>query len=170
MEEAMDNLKSLANTELWDMPLDSEKIPEIDLYMDQILRLTEEKGVTKTMINNYSKERLLKPLKGKKYNKEQIIQILCIMNLKQTLQLGHIKDLMPQEEGKIDFLKVYDAWASENDRLAKAAAAFAEQEISCREDMSKEEAALAAAMMLSSCCAYFAKLCEALVEDNAGQK
>lgn len=166
----MDNLKSLANTKLWDMPLNSEKIPEIDLYMDQILRLTEDKGVTKTMINNYSKERLLKPLKGKKYNKEQIIQILCIMNLKQTLQLGHIKGLMPQEEGKIDFLKVYDAWASENDRLAKAAAAFAEQEILCREDLSKEEAALAAAMMLSSCCTYFAKLCEALAAEDAGQE
>lgn len=170
MEEAMDNLKSLANTKFWDMPLDSEKIPEIDLYMDQILRLTEDKGVTKTMINNYSKERLLKPLKGKKYNKEQIIQILCIMNLKQTLQLGHIKGLMPQEEGKIDFLKVYDAWASENDRLAKAVAAFAEQEISCREDLSKEEAALAAAMMLSSCCTYFAKLCEALAAEDGGQE
>lgn len=170
MEEAMDNLKSLANTKLWDMPLNSEKIPEIDLYMDQILRLTEDKGVTKTMINNYSKERLLKPLKGKKYNKEQIIQILCIMNLKQTLQLGHIKGLMPQEEGKIDFLKVYDAWASENDRLAKTAAAFAEQEISCREDLSKEEAALAAAMMLSSCCTYFAKLCEALAAEDGGQE
>ena len=165
----MATLKSLVNTKLWDIPLDHEKIPEIDLYMDQILRLTEEKGVTKTMINNYSKERLLKPLKGKKYSKEQIIQILCIMNLKQVLQLGHIKDLMPQEEGKVDFLKVYDAWASENDRIAKAAAAFVEQEISCREDMSKEEAALATAMMLSSCCIYFTRLCEALAEDDAGQ-
>lgn len=159
----MNTLKSLANTAFWDAPLDSETIPEIDLYMDQILRLTEEKGVTKTMINNYSKERLIKPLKGKKYSKEQIIQILCIMNLKQTLQLGSIKELMPQEEGKIDFLKVYDAWAKENDRIAKAAAAFVEKEISFDGDLSAEEEALAAAMMLSSCGIYFSRLCEALV-------
>ena len=49
-----------------------DKIPEIDLYMDQVTsfmedhlqktkRNPEDKALTKTMINNYAKNRLLPP-------------------------------------------------------------------------------------------------------------
>ncbi len=162
----MERWKKETDLSLWEEPLPSDAIPEIDLYMDQILTLTEEKGVTKTMINNYSKERLIKPLKGKKYNKEQIIQILCIMNLKQTLSMNHIKELMPQEEGLVDFAKVYDAWAEENDRLAEAAGDFVKAQIRCEKELTKEEEILTAAMMLSSCCIYFRKLCEEMAEEK----
>ena len=52
--------------------LKSEDIPALDLYMDQIMtlfdihladnkRYDDDKLLTKTMINNYSKEGLLKP-------------------------------------------------------------------------------------------------------------
>ena len=63
--------------------LKSEDIPALDLYMDQIMtlfdihladnkRYDDDKLLTKTMINNYSKEGLLKPIKGKKYSKDHI--------------------------------------------------------------------------------------------------
>ena len=74
------------NNEKLDMILDqienmshlkSEDIPSLDLYMDQIMTLfdinladnkrhDDDKLLTKTMINNYSKEGLLKTIKGKK--------------------------------------------------------------------------------------------------------
>ncbi|MFQ8600744.1 MAG: DUF1836 domain-containing protein [Oscillospiraceae bacterium] len=76
-------------------------IPGLDLYMDQIVTLFEEwlafdkrgeqeKLLTKTMVNNYSKEGLIKPVKGKKYAKEHILQMLLIYHLKQSLSIQDI--------------------------------------------------------------------------------
>ena len=73
----------------------SNDIPSIDLYMDQIISLIDnklsankrfesDKILTKTMINNYSKEGLIKPVKGKKYTKEQILQMIIIYSMKNT--------------------------------------------------------------------------------------
>ena len=69
--------------------LTTKDIPSLDLYMDQIMtlfddhlqdnkRFVDDKLLTKTMINNYSKAGVIKPVKGKKYTKEQIIGMLLI--------------------------------------------------------------------------------------------
>lgn len=84
--------------------LTAEEIPNIDLYIDQILSLVSVKldegseryksrSLTKTMINNYSKDNVISPVKGKKYTREQVIQILYIYSLKNTLSIGEIKRL-----------------------------------------------------------------------------
>lgn len=63
--------------------LEPDQIPELDLYIDQILMLFEDKLgdnrrhekdkiLTKSMVNNYSKERMIRPMRGKKYTREQI--------------------------------------------------------------------------------------------------
>ena len=101
-----------------DCDIKSADIPSIDLYVDQILSLLSEKIaassepyhdklLTKTMINNYSKDGLITPIKGKKYSKEQIVQTLLIYFLKGTLSMGEISrffevlykdnDFTPQE-------------------------------------------------------------------------
>ena len=60
-----------------DAELKAEDIPAIDLYVDQIINLVAdkqkegsqrflEKQLTKTMINNYSKDGVITPVKGKK--------------------------------------------------------------------------------------------------------
>ena len=88
-----------------DAELKSSEIPYIDLYVDQIINLIAEKQkqgsarylerqLTKTMINNYSKDGLITPVKGKKYNKEQILQMLTVYTLKSTLSIGEIKRLL----------------------------------------------------------------------------
>lgn len=88
-----------------DSELKSSDIPAIDLYVDQIINLHSEKlaegserfserHLTKTMINNYAKDRIITPVKGKKYTKEQIIQILTVYTLKSTLSIGEIKRLL----------------------------------------------------------------------------
>ena len=53
-----------------------------------------DRVVTKTMINNYSKDGLIKPVKGKKYSKEHIIQMLLIYSLKNTLSINSVKRLL----------------------------------------------------------------------------
>ncbi|MBQ9085740.1 MAG: DUF1836 domain-containing protein [Clostridia bacterium] len=100
-----EELYQIAEDAVREEELCAGEIPAIDLYVDQIINLVSEKlmtgseryhdrQLTKTMINNYSKDGLITPVKGKKYNKEQIIQILTIYTLKNTLSIGEIKRLL----------------------------------------------------------------------------
>ncbi|MDZ5016683.1 DUF1836 domain-containing protein, partial [Clostridium perfringens] len=79
-----------------------EEIPEIDLYMDQVTQLfdnkfndskrtEEDKALTKTMVNNYAKGKLLMSVKNKKYSKEHLILMSLIYNLKGALSISDIK-------------------------------------------------------------------------------
>ena len=79
-----------------------EEIPELDLYMDQVIQLfdskfneskrnEEDKALTKTMVNNYAKGKLLMSIKNKKYSKEHLILMSLIYNLKGGLSIGDIK-------------------------------------------------------------------------------
>lgn len=81
-----------------------EKIPEIDLYMDQLTtfmddklkdykRKDDDKILTKTMINNYSKDKILQPSKNKKYSKEHMILLIMIYHLKSGLAIADIATL-----------------------------------------------------------------------------
>lgn len=80
-------------------------LPSLELYIDQVITLIdqgyapnkctpEEKPLTKMMINNYSKAGLVRPIKGKKYAKEHIVQMLIIYALKGTLSIGEIKSVL----------------------------------------------------------------------------
>ena len=100
-----EQIREIALDALNDAELRSSEIPNIDLYVDQIINLMSEKlkegsdryaerQLTKTMINNYSKDGIITPVKGKKYNKEQILQMLTVYTLKGTLSIGEIKRLI----------------------------------------------------------------------------
>ena len=100
-----EQLNGIVLDALNDAELRSSEIPNIDLYVDQIINLISEKlkdgseryaerQLTKTMINNYSKDGIITPVKGKKYNKEQILQMLTVYTLKGTLSIGEIKRLI----------------------------------------------------------------------------
>lgn len=101
----MNQIKNLVGEAVRDADLRPEEIPAIDLYVDQITSLTSDKlkegsprfhdrVLTKTMINNYSKDGLLSPIKGKKYSKEQFLQMLLVYSLKNTLSIGEIKHVL----------------------------------------------------------------------------
>ncbi|SFC32949.1 DUF1836 domain-containing protein [Bacillus sp. UNCCL81] len=80
-----------------------DDIPNLDLYMDQVIQLfdnkfakpnSNEKVMTKTMINNYAKAKLLFPIKNKKYTKNHIILISLIYHLKGALSINDIKETL----------------------------------------------------------------------------
>lgn len=82
-----------------------EDIPNIDLYMDQVTtfmdsqlatskRHEDDKILTKTMINNYTKNHLLPPPEKKKYSKEHIILLIYTYYLKNFLSIGDIQKLL----------------------------------------------------------------------------
>lgn len=108
-------LYDIARDAVNDAELRSSDIPPIDLYVDQILNLVSERllegseryhdrQLTKTMINNYSKDGLITPVKGKKYNREQIVQMLTVYTLKGTLSIHEIKRLMAGAYASEDFV------------------------------------------------------------------
>ena len=113
-------LENIIEKESQKSSLVSKDIPDLDLYMDQIMTLLEthlannkkneeDKLLTKTMINNYSKAKVITPVKGKKYTKEQIIQMLIIYQLKNNLSIQEIKELLtPIYESDTDLSLLYD--------------------------------------------------------------
>ena len=83
----------------------SEDIPNLDLYMDQVTGFMErnldpikrhhdDKALTKTMINNYAKNKLLPPPDKKRYNRDHMLVLLFIYYYKGMLQLNDIEALL----------------------------------------------------------------------------
>jgi hypothetical protein len=80
-------------------------MPNIDLYMDQVTtfmeehlehckRYPEDKILTKTMINNYAKNRLLPPPDKKKYSKDHMLTLLLIYYFKNILSISDIHAIL----------------------------------------------------------------------------
>ncbi|MGM9977192.1 MAG: DUF1836 domain-containing protein [Clostridium sp.] len=102
-EEVKDIIKKEVNEE----KIQLEDMPEIDLYMDQVIQLFEnklasnkrnedDKVLTKTMINNYAKAKLLMTIKNKKYSKEHLILMSFIYEFKGALSISDIKLLLDE--------------------------------------------------------------------------
>ena len=82
-----------------------EDIPRIDLYMDQVTSFMDEhlgqnsqdgdgRVLTKTMINNYAKNKLLPPPVKKKYSAEHMLILVFIYYFKGILSLQDIHSLL----------------------------------------------------------------------------
>ena len=82
-----------------------EDIPDIPLYMDQITsfmdaklapckRHPDEKILTKTMINNYTKNKLIPPPEKKKYSRDHLFLLIYVYYLKDFLQISDIQALL----------------------------------------------------------------------------
>lgn len=82
-----------------------EDIPNIDLYMDQVTTFMEEqlastkrypddKILTKTMINNYAKNKLLPPPEKKRYSREHVLMLIFIYYFKNILSINDIQTLL----------------------------------------------------------------------------
>ncbi len=82
-----------------------EDIPSIPLYMEQVTsfmdsqlkssrRYDDDKILTKTMINNYTKNDLIPPPDKKKYTKEHMLLMIFIYYFKNILSINDIQTLL----------------------------------------------------------------------------
>lgn len=82
-----------------------DEMPDIDLYVDQVTTLLEErlksskrnsddKVMTKTMINNYAKNNLLPPPVKKRYSKNHLMMLIFIYYFKGILSINDIDKLL----------------------------------------------------------------------------
>lgn len=135
-----------------------DDIPEIDLYMDQVIQLfesnlasvkrtEEDKVLTKTMINNYSKGKLLMSVNNKKYSKEHIILMSIIYNLKGALSINDIKSSVSkivtsnESEEKYNLREVYECYLEQyNDDLIDVELSIGEKSEAIEEKISGKEA------------------------------
>lgn len=103
-----------------------ESLPNIDLYMDQVTtfmntqlastkRHEDDKILTKTMINNYTKNNLLPPPDRKKYSKDHILTLLFIYYFKSILSISDIQNILTpitdryfSDNGDLDLQDVYN--------------------------------------------------------------
>lgn len=102
------------------------EIPNIDLYMDQVTtfmdqhlektkRYSEDKLLTKTMINNYTKNDLLPSPVKKKYSKDHMVLLIFIYYLKNFMSITDIRslvhpmtDLFFDGKGEISLDEIYE--------------------------------------------------------------
>ena len=104
----------MTNQELFDLFINklsdmsyihTSDIPHIDLYMDQLTtfmeknlsqmkRYPEDKILTKTMINNYTKNKLLPPPSKKKYSADHMILLIFIYYFKGFLPINDIQKVL----------------------------------------------------------------------------
>lgn len=100
-------------------------IPNIELYMDQVTsflddhleqskRFDNDKLLTKTMINNYTKNELLPSPVKKKYSKDHMYLLVFIYYLKNFLSIndvknivGPMKDMFVGENAEISLEEIY---------------------------------------------------------------
>jgi len=95
--------------------LDTSEIPKIDLYMEQVTsffddqlgemrRKEDDKILTKTMVNNYTKYEVLPHPEKKKYTREHMIALTYIIMLKKVLSIQDIKAFFNLTESKEDLM------------------------------------------------------------------
>ncbi|MDY5540020.1 MAG: DUF1836 domain-containing protein [Lachnospiraceae bacterium] len=103
-----------------------EEIPNIDLYMDQVTtfmdsrlassrRYDSDKILTKTMINNYAKNKLLPPPVKKKYSRNHMLMLIFIYYFKNLLSINDIQKILSpisekyfQTEGELNLEALYE--------------------------------------------------------------
>ena len=83
----------------------SDEVPDIDLYMDQVTTFMNERlagtradrdgaVITKTMINNYAKNRLLPAPVRKKYSRSHVLLLILIYYFKNVLSFTDIETIL----------------------------------------------------------------------------
>lgn len=101
-------------------------LPEIELYMDQVVNLLDkklsilsvdnEKTVTSTMINNYVKQKIINPPNKKKYDRRHVSSLFVILLLKKSFSVSEIAAFLEHlnKNGNPD--EVFDSFCEQVER------------------------------------------------------
>lgn len=108
------------------------ELPSIDLYADQVVQLVQDileplgvnssdKVITKAIINNYVKQRVISPPRNKLYNQHQLAWLIVVCMFKRTLSISNIAALLQlQDESSYTIETSYDYFCSELENALKS--------------------------------------------------
>lgn len=165
----MPELEHLLKAVFNDTDLPVEDIPRIELYQDQVLKLftlsadkhnPSGKVLTKAMVHNYTKEGLIKPAAGKRYNRQLIMQIICVYILEQSLCIDDIKNLTRPAD--VDFEACYTRFLAYKKRIRNVVPSMLSEQF--HSGLKDPVDRLSLCMALSEISVYMRRLCEGLVD------
>lgn len=159
----MEEIKNIKALMAEDRPNEWDNLPDIDLYMDQVVSYLPRQTVggkapsmTSAMINNYVKDELLPRACGKRYHKEHLVYLTAIGLLKNVLTVKDMKLLLDSEVHEGQEQAFYESFLGHVDE------AFSGVNLGLDENLQEEELADAAlALAMTSCAAKTA--CEHLL-------
>ncbi|MBQ9845987.1 MAG: DUF1836 domain-containing protein [Oscillospiraceae bacterium] len=107
-----------------------DEIPDIDLYMDQLLAYIDkvlspllitnsEKILTTSMVNNYVKQGVLPPTVKKRYSREHVIILMEICLAKQIYSIQEIGKLIAVQHAIFDTRTSYNYICTELENALK---------------------------------------------------
>ncbi len=112
----MEELRELKERLSQERPAPWESLPDIALYMDQIIsylprqliRYDKSENLTSAMVNNYIKDGLLPRADGKRYGQTHLAYLTAICALKQVLSVKEMKTLIQDGLQGREPQRVYD--------------------------------------------------------------
>ena len=126
----MDEMLDLKERLQEQRPASWENLPDISLYMDQVLalmsrqtiRFSDEDNLTAAMINNYIKDGVAPRAEGKRYNKNHLAYLTMICVLKQVLPVKDVALLTSREMENKSVQENYDRFCAELSSALNSAA------------------------------------------------
>lgn len=121
MEKEKNFLSKIKSFKDFNMPR-WDDLPEIDLYMDQVISVTDKllsslsvedtPILTPSMINNYVKNRIIPPPVKKKYGREHLAKLIIICIMKPIMEISAIADIMTRNEALFGTAQMLDKFSS----------------------------------------------------------
>lgn len=137
----MEKLNELKEKLVARRPSKWENIPDIDLYMDQVLTYMKRQNIeidgrdtlTSAMVNNYIKKDLLPRAKGKKYGRNHIAYLTSICLIKQILPIAETGFFLKKQTAQQTIDQFYEKYYT---MLDESLGALSEN---IRDDMNEDE-------------------------------
>lgn len=121
MDKIQEKLNLFSNFPHHSIPKWSD-LPEIDLYMDQVIALMEKyltdnqsqdsKLITPSMINNYVKLGIMPAPIKKKYSREHLAYLVIICSLKQVMPISNIKTMIDKKLQNNTISELLDSYSN----------------------------------------------------------
>lgn len=138
-------------------------LPEIDLYMDQVIVLMEKylsdiiyqdsKLITSSMINNYVKLGIMPAPIKKKYSKEHLAYLIIICSLKQVVPISNIKAMIEAKLKTHSISEILDLYSEQYNSTFKSILEMCSNYLNSHEANSEslEDTSFFAAIAASNC-------------------
>ena len=126
----MEEMKDLKEQLREQRPASWENLPDLALYMDQVLALMEKQTIhfseddklTGAMVNNYIKDGVVPRAEGKRYHAEHLAYLTMTCVLKQVLPVRNAAVLMGKEAENTDIQATYERFCAELSAALNSAA------------------------------------------------
>lgn len=121
--EQLEQLESLCKRLEEERPASWDSLPDIPLYMDQVVAYLRRQlitfgagdSLTSAMINNYIKDGLVPRANGKKYDREHLARLTAVAAVKQVLSVRDMKALLNAADAARDARESYEGICAELD-------------------------------------------------------